>query len=343
MDRRARRCIGSLTAFAVTLALLSALVTSCTEPIQFHAAVDPSQGHVPYAARIVCTRLAGTYTYRLPGGETVTSDENELEVTVDRLEWEATVTWANGEQVRTETVSAQGTNAPPTILAPRINGDPSRWFLRPRERTLIDFTHYPTSLSGPESGVVYDGEWQVADIQVECKLKRLCGSAVGDSIFRPPYEEGVYHAVFRGQTVENACIVYPLYSAETASNGRPYAPAPEDGYIYDAARVRDIFQQVEFPAQSAKIQVVVEDDWGRLTSGSFEISVEAGVYGGGSGSATDYRKAVFYVASRTSPLYHRSTCDAVCQIPKQDRLYFCGQENAEASGKKPAPDCFGVK
>ena len=64
------------------------------------------------------------------------------------------MTWTDGEQARTETVSAAGTNAAPTILAPRINGDPSRWFLRPRERTLIDFTHYPTGLSGSESGIV---------------------------------------------------------------------------------------------------------------------------------------------------------------------------------------------
>jgi hypothetical protein len=318
-------------------------VTSCSEPIQFHAAVDPERGHVPYAARIVCTRLVGTYTYRLPGGETITSDENELPVTVDRLEWGATVTWANGEQVRTETVSAQGTNAPPAILAPRINGDPSRWFLRPRERTLIDFTHYPDSLSGPESGVVYDGEWQVVSLEVECKLKTLCGSAIRDSVFCPPYEADTYHAVFRGLTYENACVVYPLYTGETTAQGRPYAPAPEEGYAYDVARVRDVFGQATFPAQSAAIRAVVQDEWGRLTATSFEIPVEAARYGGRSGSATDYKEIVFYVASRNSQIYHRSTCDAVCPIPQQDRLYFCNQGNAEASGRQPSPDCFGVE
>lgn len=138
------RIVGRL-ALAVALAAL----TGCTEPVELRAFVDPPRGHVPYAARIVCSSLPGMYTYELPDGTAVTSKEHELDVIVDRLEWEAKVTWTDGRQVRVENVLAEGTNTPPIILQPRINGDAYLWTLRPREQTLIDFTTTPGACPAP--------------------------------------------------------------------------------------------------------------------------------------------------------------------------------------------------
>jgi len=328
--------------YVLALLVLSLMFAGCNEPVQFHAFVEPPRGHVPYEARIVCTPLEGTYSYRLPDGSVIESKASELAVTVDRLDWEASVSWTNGEQARTQVVAAHGTNALPTILPPRINGDPSRWYLRPRERTLIDFTHYSAGLSGPESGVVYGGPWRVVAIQVECHLKTLCGMPVGDSVFCPPYEAGHYHGLFGGQVYDNACIVYPLYTGELAPDGRPYPPAPEQGYTVDTARVRNVFDRVEFPAQSATVSVVVEDEWGRQVAASFDVPVEAAVYLTEGKPPTDYSKLVFYVASRISRLYHLSTCVEVCGIRAADRLYFSSEASASAAGRERCPACLGV-
>ena len=329
--------------YVLALLVLSLMFAGCNEPVQFHAFVEPPRGHVPYEARIVCTPLEGTYSYRLPDGSVIESKASELAVTVDRLDWEASVSWTNGEQARTQAVAAHGTNALPSILPPRINGDPSRWYLRPRERTLIDFTHYSAGLSGPESGVVYDGPWRVVAIQVECHLKTLCGMPVGDSVFCPPYEAGHYHGLFGGQVYDNACIVYPLYTGELAPDGRPYAPAAEEGYPYDGTRVRSIFYSAAFPEQSAAIRVTVEDEWGRQTSASFDIPVGAAEYHSNKGGrSTDYSEVVFYVASRISRLYHLSTCVEVCGIRTVDRLYFSSEASASAPGRERCPVCLGV-
>jgi hypothetical protein len=331
----------------LALAVVLAALTGCTEPAELHAFVDPPRGHVPYAARIMCSSLPGTYTVELPDGTAIMSKEHEFDVVVDRLEWEARVTWTDGRQVRVENVLAEGTNTPPIILLPRINGDPYLWTLRPREQTLIDFTHRLGGLSGPESGVVYDGAWRVVEIRVEPKLKTLCGAPMGDSIFCPPWEAGAVHALFSGQVLENACLVYPLYTAETASNGRPYAPEALPGYDYDSARNRNVLVGVEFPEQTATIIVVVEDDWGRRTSASFDIRVAASTsWDSGSlpGDPEDpalFKKAAFFVSSPADPFYYRRDCPEVCGIPEAQRIYFLSAENAETAGKRRSPSCFG--
>jgi hypothetical protein len=336
------RIVGRL-ALAVALAAL----TGCTEPVELRAFVDPPRGHVPYAARIVCSSLPGMYTYELPDGTATTSKEHELDVIIDRLEWEANVTWTDGRQVRVENVLAEGTNTPPIILLPRINGDPYLWTLRPREQTLIDFTHYATGLSGPESGVVYDGAWRVVEIRVEPKLKTLCGAPMGDSIYCPPWEAGAVHALFRGQVWENACLVYPLYTAETAPTGRPYAPVALPGYDYDSARNRNVLVGVEFPEQAAAIIVVVEDDWGRRTSASFPVTVAASAFWdfADSGDTHDkpslFKNAAFFVSSQADSFYYRRDCPEVCGIPEAERIYFASDANAEAAGKHRSPSCFG--
>jgi hypothetical protein len=331
----------------LALPVLLAALTGCTEPVELRAFVDPPRGHVPYAAHIVCSSLPGMYTYQLPDGTAVTSKEHELDVIVDRLEWEARVTWTDGRQVRVENVLAEGTNTPPTLLLPRINGDAYLWTLRPRELTLIDFTHHPGGLSGPESGVVYDGAWRVVEIRVEPTLKALCGAPMGDSIFCPPWEPGVVHALYRGQVWDNACLVYPLYTAETAPSGRPYAPEALSGYDYDSARNRNVLLGVEFPEQTAAIIVVVEDDWGRRTSASFAIRVAAstswdsGSLPGDPEDLTLFKNAAFFVSSQADSSYYRRDCPEVCGIPGPDRIYFLSEENAEAAGKRRSLSCFG--
>jgi hypothetical protein len=339
--------------YGLILVVLLAALTGCTEPVKLNAFVDPPRGQVPYAARIVCSSLPGMYTYELPDGTAITSKESEFDVIVDRLEWEATVTWTDGHQVRVENVRAEGTNTLPVILLPRINGDAYLWTLRSDEQTLIDFTYHPSGLSGPESGVVYGGSWRIVEIRVEPKLKSVCDAPMGDSIFCPPWEAGEFHALFRGQVWENACLVYPLYTAEIAPNGLPYAPEALSGYSVDVARTRNVLVGVQFPEQMATIRVVVEDDWGRRTSASFDIRVAAstswdaganpgsGVHPGTPEDPTLFKNAAFFVSSRTDSLYYRRDCPEVCGIPDTERIYFLSAENAEAAGKHRSPSCFG--
>lgn len=348
---------------ALILALLS--IAGCNrtlQTVQLHARVEPSQGHVPYAARIICTPLAGTYVYELPDGVIVESATSTLDVTIDRLGWEATVTWSDESRVARAIVSAFGTNPVPRISRPCINGDPYRWYLAPHERTLIDFAPHVATLSGPQTGVLYEGNWHIASIRVECELKVLCGAPVTDSIFCPPYEDGEYHALWSGQVVDSACIVYPLYTSETTADGRPYAPGPEVGYAYDPLRVHDLFELMEqhnailnmpaFPAQDAVIRVVVEDEWGRQTTASFHIPVRPLVY------TTNYdpwgTRTRFYFADRTSTYYHLvwgkasspyrlTTCSEGCGVDLENCLFFCHESEVIGTGRRLCPLCAGMR
>ncbi len=338
-----------ITARLVLVLALVALA-GCSESHILTAYVDPPNGHVPYDAEIVCSQLPGTYTYELPDGTSVTSREPRLAVTIDRLAWTARVIWTSGDEVRVAEVEAHGTNATPEILAPRINGDAYTSQLRPREATLLDFTHYAAGLSGPESGVAYDGPWRLVSIRVEAEEKVVCDVAMPDSVYTPPWESGVYHALFHGQVWDNACLVYPLYTAETAPNGLPYPPQAMTGYTLDGARNRNCLLGVEFPEQTAVIRVVVEDEWGRQTSASFSFPVAAtssweyvdpeDPSPPPHADITAFESAVFFVGSRSEKVYHRRSCDSVCAIPASDRLYFASETNAEAAGMERARDCF---
>jgi hypothetical protein len=342
------------TVFSLALVVLLAALCGCTEPLVLNAFVDPPTGHVPYAAHIVCTSLPGTYTYDLPDGTSTRTKDSEIAVTIDELAWTARVTWTDGHQVRVVDVTAQGTNAPPLILAPKLNGDAYQGVMRPREATLIDFTHVTAGLSGPESGVVYDGAWRIVSIRVEAEDKAVCGAIMGDCIYTPPWEEGAFHALYHGQVWENACLVYPLFTAEIASNGRPYAPEALPGYSFDGARNRNLLLGVEFPEQTAVIRVVVEDDWGRETSASFPFKVAATSFWdhvndgtpddapGGADKPTRFKDAVFFVSSPTDAYYYHRNCAEVCGIPGSDRIYFSSEANAEAAGKRRSPSCFGT-
>jgi len=326
------------------LALLIGLV-GCfqfdKEPV-LNVVISPEQGIVPYSAQIVATAPPGTFTFELPN-TTVEQDEGLLEVLVDSLNWTATVTWTDGEAVKSAVVTAHGTNARPIINPPRIDGIPGLWYLEPRERTLIDFSFRPASLSAPRTGVDYAGEWIIREISVECSKKLLCDQPIPDSIFCPPYEEGVYHALFNNQIYESACIVYPTWTYEMASNGVLYSPVGEDGYAHDAAQQRNVFHEVEFPAQTAKIRVAVEDEFGRLTQAEFEIPVKQLLFGTGYGDATQFSRASYFVAGKDEAYFHQSWCYKVCQIAKNERLYFRDARHAEESGRMMCLYCAGVQ
>jgi hypothetical protein len=161
--------------------------------------------------------------------------------------------------------------------------------------------------------------------------------------------------------VENACIIYPLYTSETR-DGPPYAPTPEFGYSFDGSRVRDLFvlmgqqnailDHVAFPAQTAVIRVIVEDEWGRRTAAAFDIPVEALVYETPLVSA-NASKTRFYLVDRVSRVCHavRSvvsapyrlvTCSEACAIAPAERVFFCRQDDALVWGKGLCPVCFNL-
>jgi hypothetical protein len=190
---------------------------------------------------------------------------------------------------------------------------------------------------------VYDGAWHVVAIHVEAEGKVLCGAMMEDCVYTPPWEAGAFHALYHGQVWENACLVYPLFTSEIASNGRPYAPEALPGYSYDGARNRNLLLGVEFPEQTAVVRVVVEDDWGRQTSASFSFAVAAtSFWDPDGGNPTRFKDAVFFVSSRANAYYYRRDCVEVCSIPGPDRIYFASEANAEAAGKRRSPSCFGT-
>ena len=328
-------------ATVLLLALLIGLV-GCfqydEEPV-LNAVISPEKGIVPYTAQIVATAPPGTFTFDLPNS-TIEQDTGSLEVLVDSINWTATVAWTDGETVKSVVVTARGTNARPIINPPRINGIPGRWYLEPRERTLIDFSFRPASLSAPRTGIDYAGEWIIKEISVECSKKLLCDQPIPDSIFCPPYEEGVYHALFNNQIYESACIVYPTWTYEMALNGVLYSPVGEYGYTYDAAQQRNVFFGVVFPAQTATIRATVEDEFGRLTQAEFEIPVSL-LPLWYDGYATQFDEAQYFIAGEDASLYHREWCYTVCQIAKDERVYFYDARHAEESGRTVCPYCGG--
>jgi hypothetical protein len=54
-----------------------------------------------------------------------------------------------------------------------------------------------------------------------------------------------------------------------------------------------------------------------------------------------FKNAAFFVSSPADSFYYRRNCPEVCGIPEAERIYFLSAENAEASGKRRSPSCFG--
>ena len=333
------------TAAWLLMIMLAAVLGGCflfdsPEPA-IHAVIAPEQGIVPYTAQIVATAPeGGLFTFALPDA-TIIQESSVLEVLVDNLSWSATITWTEGDVEISTTVTATGSNERPTINRPLVNGIASQWFLKPRERTLIDFAYRPATMTSPTTGVFYNEEWSIHEISVMCSKKLLCNQPIRDSIYCPPYETGTYHARFNGTLYESACIVYPTSTYEPSARGIPYAPAPEDGYSYDTIQNRSVFKQVSFPAQTAIIRVVVRDNFGRLTSKEFEIPVLAFAYSTDdkSGDPQSFDEANYLVASKNEPIFHQSWCPETCNIPESLRIYFADRRHAEESGRSIDPAC----
>jgi len=254
------------------LALVLLTLAACSpDAPQFYAIIVPASGHVPYEATITATPLGGHYVYELPLGEVIESDSNTLVVTVDWLEWDATVrTTKNGHDLE-DKVHARGTNASPRINTPIIGGDLDRWWLVPFGRTLIDFG------TRGNRGVQYSGEWRIQAIYVSGALHEF-----GYTVFHPPYESGTCHAEWKGMLHECAGIVYPCYAS--VPNDIPFSPTGlDEGYpgygenqyrCTNAIDWRAALGDVdEMPAQGGTVRVEVVDEFGRLTEASFMIPI----------------------------------------------------------------------
>ena len=336
------------TTVAVLLLILTILLTSCflfeePDPV-LNAVIAPEQGHIPYVAQIVATAPPGQFTFTLPNA-TIEQTDPVLDVVVDSIAWSATVSWTDGSIVKTTTVTATASNPRPVIHRPLINGIASQWFLKPREQTLINCSYRPASMTSPTTGVQYDDAWSIREISVMCSEKLLCNQPIRDSVYCPPYQTGVYHAIFNGALYENACIVYPTSTFEPASSGLPYAPAPHEGYSYDTIQNRSVFKQIAFPAQTAIIRVTVRDNFGRLTSAEFEIPVLALPFeaiaeeSANDGSGIAFSDAEYFVASKNETIYHQAWCYRACLIPEASRIYFAESRHAEDSGRTLGPYC----
>jgi len=240
-------------------------VVGCTRSTaDFHVSIRPMRGHVPFQATVTATDIGDSYTFHLPN-ESITQDSPVLEVTVDSMYWTVVVETTCGGRVYNDDISAFGSNAPPRVDMIVINGIRDRWYLTPRERTLIEVDTSPGA--------------EVVDVDV-------WGSGVAQhfSIFIAPYD-GDYHAIYKNRYVENACIVYPLYCSippNQPGQTLPYAPtALETGYPYligqstNAIGIPAASEELEIPAQSGRIQITVQDEIGQRTTRTFEIPIQA--------------------------------------------------------------------
>jgi len=245
---------------AILLAGVLFLV-GCTgsTPPAFWATIEPNRAQVPFEAVITAAGYGETYTFYLPD-ETITQAGSTLEVTVDSLDWTATVETSYGGEIHTDVVHASGTNAAPEIHGLTINGLGDRWSLKPLERTLLQFS------------VSAGGEIVAVDVW---------GSAYSQhySIFIAPYD-GSYHAVYLGQYWENACIVYPMYRSIEGED-LPYAPTGlETGYPQLVGRWTNVWnfggpedEGQEIPAQQGYVKVTAKNEWGQRTTKTFEVPI----------------------------------------------------------------------
>ena len=164
-------------------------------------------------------------------------------------------------------------NRAPVIGTPRL-APYNEWRLRPRERTLVDFTYREGFMGQGTTGIRDpDGdEWWIESLSIQCSLKDH-----PDSIFRSPLEEDTFHATWQGRVVENACIVYPCYTSDEGPGGLPYPPRgmTEEGYPHDPYRDHNLYYGVGFPAQTARLVVSAVDSLGARATEVFTLPVSA--------------------------------------------------------------------
>lgn len=271
LRRRDRRLAWHLLIIASTI-----LLTSCTEPdlSPLDLSIEPRSGHPPYEAIIrVHDAGPGQYTLITPT-ETLTQSDPAFSVIVDRMVWSATAAWDGdrGDR-RVGEITAQTFNRAPIIGTPRL-APYNEWRLRPRERTLVDFTYREGFMSQGTTGIRDpDGDtWRIESLTIQCSLKNH-----PDSIFRSPLEGNVFQATWQGRVLPNACIVYPCYTSEEGPGGLPYPPRgmTEEGYPHDPYREHNLYYGVGFPAQTARLTVTAVDSLGARASEVFTLPVSA--------------------------------------------------------------------
>jgi hypothetical protein len=259
---------------AIVGASLLVLVAGCAEVPYSNAMivrVSPRAGHPPFEVTITVTgRDGGEYLFQLPDGDVSTAEPTVI-ATVDQLDWRGSVVWTRGDLRDVREFGVQTTNAPPVIGRPILAPYPE-WILTPQQRTLLDFNFRDGGLHGTWSGI-YDpdgDEWRIVSVTLQAPLK-----ADPDSIFCAPYD-GTYHATWRGQSIENACVVYPLYTGRHVG-GLPCPPQglTEAGYPSSPYQNPNLYYGQEFVEQVAMITVVAEDSWGAQSRQQFGIAVGA--------------------------------------------------------------------
>jgi hypothetical protein len=85
----------------------------------------------------------------------------------------------------------------------------------------------------------------------------------------------------------------------------------------------------------------VEDEFGRITPGEFEIPVGPALTETDYGDATQFSRARYYVASKNETIYHKAWCYLVCYIPRAEMLLFSEMRHAESTGRAICPRCAG--
>ena len=110
----------SVSVSGVLLIALALWLAGCTQSTaDFKASIQPNRGNVPFEATITATDIGDSYTFYLPD-QTITQGSPTLLVTVDSLDWTATVETAYGGRTYTDDVHATGSNAPPAIYGVTI-------------------------------------------------------------------------------------------------------------------------------------------------------------------------------------------------------------------------------
>jgi len=240
MVRRTVIAVKSRLVLATGLVMsVFAILTGCFSTTHsllplFRVEIVPNSGHPPFEVTITATDMdSGVYTFDLPG-QLVEQTSNTLKATVNRDPYEVRVLWSDEENGPLEaTKSINVVNEGPTIRRPRL-GPNSDWHLRPREKTLLDFNYFAGSMYGEATGIDDpDGDsCHIIQITVRCEIK-----SVDDSIFCPPYEQGVFHAFWQGYLIDNACIIYPTYTGELS----PFLPPAPTSFRSDRIEFVDPF------------------------------------------------------------------------------------------------------
>ena len=252
------------------------LLASCTEPdlTPLELSIEPSSGHPPYEAVVrVIDAGPGQYTLITPD-ETFTQRDRSFSVTIDHMSWTASAAWDGDTGARrVGEIIASTVNRAPIIGSPRL-APYNEWRLRPRERTMIDFSYREGFMGQGTTGIRDpDGDaWRIESLTIQCSLKDH-----PDSIFRSPLEGDLFHAAWQGHVVDNACIVYPCYTSDESPEGLPYPPRgmTEEGYPHDPYREHNLYRGVAFPSQTAQLTITAVDSLGARTTETFTLPVSA--------------------------------------------------------------------